>query len=188
MADTASTSKRLTVRQFLEWEERQPEKYELLDGLVRMMAGGTKDHSVIATNIVAALHGKLRGSPCRPFNSDIKVLTAGGQSYYPDVTVDCGARDGAATQATRPTVVFEVFSPSTRKDDLKIKRPNYQATPSIQQIVYVETERMHLMVWRRTEDGWEESEIAHPEEPLAIDALNVSLTLADIYEDATFTG
>ena len=188
MADTATKSKRLTVRQFLEWEERQPEKYELLDGLVRMMAGGTKDHAAIAGNILAALRGKLRGSPCRPFNSDIKVLTAGAQSYYPDVTVDCGQQDGSATQASRPTVVFEVFSPSTRKDDLTLKLPNYQATPSIQQIVYVETDRMHLMVWRRTEDGWEETEIAHPEEPLTIEPVGVSLALAEIYEDATFAG
>ncbi|KAF0176349.1 MAG: hypothetical protein FD124_3067 [Alphaproteobacteria bacterium] len=188
MADTASPSKRLTVRQFLEWEERQPHKYELLDGLVRMMTGGTQDHGEIAGNIFAALHGKLRGKPCRPCNSDIKVLTAGAQSYYPDVSIDCGPRDGEATQASRPTVIFEVFSKSTRQSDLETKLPNYQATPSIAQIVYVETDRMHLMVWRRGEDGWEESEIAHPEEPLVIETVGVSLTLAEIYEDATFTG
>lgn len=188
MADTASPSKRLTVRQFLEWEERQPHKYELLDGLVRMMTGGTQDHAAIAVNIIVALRDRLRGKPCRPCNSDVKVLTAGGQSYYPDATIDCGPRDGRATQASRPTVVFEVLSPSTRDSDLKVKLQHYQATPSIAQIVYVETDRMHLMVWRRGADGWEETEIVHPEEPLVIEPVGLALTMAEIYEDATFTG
>ena len=169
--------------------EHAEQRYEYVRGrIVQQMTGGTKDHSRIKSNIVSALRRKLKGSRCEAFDSHLKVLTAGGQSYYPDTTIDCGEQDGQSTTAVRPTVVFEVFSKSTRQFDIETKVPNYQATPSIAQIVYVETDRMHLMVWRRGADGWEESEIAHPEEPLVIEPVGVSLTLAEIYEDATFTG
>jgi Uma2 family endonuclease len=188
MADAAHLPKRLTVREFLEWEERQPQRYELIDGLVRMMAGGTKDHGTIKLNIASLLRTRLRGGPCRAFDSDLKVRTAGGQVCYPDVTVDCGRQDGAATEASQPTVIFEVLSKSTRETDLNDKLPKYQATPSIRQIVYVEPDRMHLMVWRRTDDGWEEDEVVHPEAHLELTPLHIDLLLKDFYEDVSFEG
>jgi Uma2 family endonuclease len=183
MADTASRSNHLTLREFLEWEERQPRKYELLDGLVKMMTGGTLGHNHIALNIPSRLKEKLRSGPCRPENSDTKVVAAHGQSFYPDCTVDCGPFDPLATQAAEPTIVFEVLSPSTRDDDLSIKLPSYQATPSIRQIVYVEPNRVHLLVWERTAEGWIESEIVHPEASLQLAVGDATLTMAEIYED-----
>ena len=186
MADTATPRKRLTVREFLEWEEKQPRKYELHGGLIRFMAGGTKGRNTIKGNIFSALRARLRGKPCQVFDSDLKVRTEGGGVYYPDVTIDCGDRDAAATEASLPTIVFEVLSKSTRSDDLEGKLPSYQATPSIRQIVYVEANLMHLMVWRRIESGWEEIEIVHPDQSLVLDSVGVELSFAEIYEDVDF--
>ena len=189
MADTASSpSKRLSVREFLEWEERQPRKYELINGLVRMMAGGSRAHNTIKLNILSALRERLRGKPCRPFDSDTKVLTSEGQSYYPDATIDCGTGSDDLTQAVKPTVVFEVLSPSTRRFDLDDKLPRYQATPSIREIVYVASDLMHLMIWRRTAEGWIEDEVVHPEAALELQSMDVRVALSEIYEDVAFDG
>jgi len=182
MADSARISRRMTTREFLEWEEQQPHKHEFVDGLIRMMAGGTKNHQRIADNVVFALKLKLRGKRCQPFGSDIQVQTFPGPLYYPDALVDCGVDNGEDTQADRPTVIFEVLSKSTRETDLKEKLPNYQATPAVQEIVYIDQTRMHCMVWRRTADGWEESEVCRPDEPLELRSIDVSLTFADLYE------
>jgi Uma2 family endonuclease len=66
MADGARPHKRLTLREFLDWEERQPAKYELLDGLVRMMASGPSVHNRMVGNIFAELKARLRGKPRQP--------------------------------------------------------------------------------------------------------------------------
>lgn len=186
MADTgARPHMRLTLREFLEWEERQPRKYELLDGLVKMMPGGTQRHNTIAGNIYVALREKLRGKPCRPHNSGAKFVAPEGQSFYPDVTVDCGPYDADATASGLPTIVFEVLSPSTRNDDLKIKLPAYQATASLKQIVFVEPERVHVMLWTRNADGaWEEDQRVHPDSAFPLAGLDAELPLSVIYEDA----
>lgn len=186
MADTAvRTPKRLTLREFLEWEERQPGRYELLDGLVRAMAGASQAHSAIKRNIITGLHNRLGDGPCRALDSDLKVVAA-NQCYYPDAIVDCGEENPQATQASSPTIVFEVLSPSTREDDLAVKLPNYMATPSIKQIMYVELNRMHVMVWRRNEDGWLEDEVVHPAEAVALDAVGHVLPLTEIYAGVRF--
>lgn len=186
MADSATrTPKRLTLREFLEWEEGQQGRYELLDGLVRAMAGGNQAHSAVKRNILAALHNRLGDGPCRAFDSDLKVVAA-NQSYYPDAIVDCGEPDPRSTHATSPTIVFEVLSSSTREDDFAIKLPNYQATPSIKQIVFVELSRMHVMYWLRTEAGWIEDEVAHPEAAVALDPISQTLPMAEIYTGVRF--
>jgi Uma2 family endonuclease len=184
MADTAPLSSRMTLREFLEWEERQPAKYEFIGGFVRAMAGGTQAHNLIKGNIFAALHARLHGKPCRPYDSDMKLLAGEGQSYYPDVSVDCGPVLANATSASQPTLVFEVLSPSTRDSDFAEKLPAYQATPSIQQVVFAETGRMHLYVWTRGEDGaWVESEVARPDQTLKLALIGGELDLQTIYRD-----
>ncbi len=44
-----------TVEEFLAWEERQPERYEYAGGVVRLMTGGARGHSVIKVNVVSEL-------------------------------------------------------------------------------------------------------------------------------------
>ena len=76
--------------EFLTCEERQPAKYELMNGAPRLMTGVSRGHNEIVTNVVIELVGKLRGSPCRPGRSNLRVVTGNGNARYPDIVVDCG--------------------------------------------------------------------------------------------------
>ena len=39
-----------TVDDFLAWERRQPERYEFVGGIIRMMVGGSNAHTIIKDN------------------------------------------------------------------------------------------------------------------------------------------
>jgi Uma2 family endonuclease len=54
-----------TVEDFLAWERRQPERYEFVGGVIRMMVGGSNAHTIIKGNVFAALRARLQGQPCR---------------------------------------------------------------------------------------------------------------------------
>ena len=75
-----------TVAEFLDWERQQPERYEFVDGVIRMMTGGTNRHSVIKGNVFASLRTGLRGGACRPLVDGPKITTALA-STYPGVIV-----------------------------------------------------------------------------------------------------
>jgi Uma2 family endonuclease len=62
-----------TWEAYLEWEADQPIRYELVDGQVHAMGGGTAEHDTIGNNLRAALHAQIRGKPCRPHGPDLKV-------------------------------------------------------------------------------------------------------------------
>ena len=62
-----------SVDQFLAWEEQQADRYELVGGVITLMAGGTENHDLVSINAASALNQRLRGSPCRVHVSDVKV-------------------------------------------------------------------------------------------------------------------
>jgi Uma2 family endonuclease len=107
---------------FLAWVWGQDYKFEMIEGRLVMMAGGSRNHSTIAVNAAIALGNRLAGGPCRPYNSDFLVEASDRNRYYPDVSVACGeTRDFT----DRPVLVVEVLSPGTQREDLGPKLQNY---------------------------------------------------------------
>ncbi len=117
-----------TWEAYLEWEAHQPVRYELVDGKVYAMGGGTVDHDTIGNNLRAALHVQMRGKRCRVQEPDLKVR-AGHDGRYPDALIDCGVRVPGALYAQEPVAVFEVLSKSTAWIDQSLKLRDYDATP-----------------------------------------------------------
>ncbi|MGD1704656.1 Uma2 family endonuclease [Okeania hirsuta] len=51
----------MTSQEYLEWEEKQPIKYEYMNGQVFDMTGGTIPHNYIAVNLTTVLKNHLWG-------------------------------------------------------------------------------------------------------------------------------
>ena len=138
---------------FLIWENRQDRRYELVEGRAVLMAGGTQAYALIASNVIASLRAKLRGSPCRPVGSDLRVpVPATGNVRYPDVTIDCGRFDPAAHDATEPRVLFEILSQSTGWYDQTRKLRDYQSIPAVSQYICISQFEARVSFWLRDGD------------------------------------
>src|SRR5688572_25434080 len=115
--------RRYTIQEYLRMEYDAEQRHEYYDGEIVAMAGGTPPHSLIITNILAGLHTRLRGSPCRVYESNLRVRVPHSRLYaYPDATVVCGAtqhdlEDAKRQTITNPKVIVEVLSPSTEHLD-----------------------------------------------------------------------
>jgi Uma2 family endonuclease len=84
--------RRMTQDEFFAWQERQEHLHELVDGIpvlpLKMMTGASQRHDRVAVNVIASLHGQLRGGPCRPTTDDLAVRIPSGNVRRPDVTVE----------------------------------------------------------------------------------------------------
>ena len=177
--------KPMTLAEFLEWEERQPLRYEF-DGVGPVaMTGGTAGHADIQRNLAIAVGGRLRGKPCRFYGSDLKFQVAEGHVRYPDGMVVCSPVDRTATVVYDPVIVFEVLSPSTAGNDRIAKAREYQATPSVQRYVMLEQDAVGATVYARSGDAWTH-EILVANSILALPEIGVSLPLAELYEGVVF--
>ena len=137
---------------YLEWEARQPIRYELVNGEVYAMGGGTAEHDTIGNNLRGELRTLLRGKPCRPQGPDLKVK-AGQDGRYPDALIDCGPRVPGALVAQEPVAVFEVLSKSTAWIDQGLKLRDYDATPSVRYYVLISQDERRAMVYTRDAGG-----------------------------------
>lgn len=176
----------LTVDEFLQIDFGPDLKAELDQGVVRMMAGGTRAHDRVAINLIVALGRRLEGTPCRPSGSDMGIRPHDMSLRYPDVSVICG-RDGEEDDDVRdvdnPTIVIEVLSPSTAEQDHKVKLSEYKRIPSTETIAYIDPDAEHMTVWQRTgrdPDSW--SEVAHTRPAdLQLPSLGVVVPAVEIY-------
>jgi len=172
----------MTVAQFLAWEERQELRYEF-DGVRPIaMAGGTATHSAIQTNLISALVTRLRGKPCRPHGSELKIAVA-GSIRYPDAFIVCTPVDRRASVVAEPVVVFEILSDSSVHDDLVVKNAEYRATPSILRYVVLQQSAAGATVFARKGEDWVSDVVAGAEGVLRMPEIGIDIPLAEIYAD-----
>ncbi|MGJ5207356.1 Uma2 family endonuclease [Bradyrhizobium sp. HKCCYLR20261] len=177
----------VTPEQFFSWVTTQDERYELVDGEVVMMAGAGRRHDAIVVNLKAALHAQTRGGPCQTFTGDTYVITSPSTRRMPDLGVDCGKPDEDSLVADRPALLVEVLSPTTGGFDVTVKLAEYQALPSLDYILFVDTDSPNVHLYSRAANGaWTDVVLKGIEAVIQLKKLNVSLELRDVYAGLDF--
>ena len=179
MLNTAD--KLMSLDEFLAWEHEQPERYEYAGGVVTMMTGGSAAHVTIALNLAIALRHALRGTECRPFASDMKVI-ANDTARCPDISVTCHPVGDRDDNISHPALVIEVISPSTEREDRGRKKFDYFATPSIQQYAIIEQDARRVDLYTRSGHRWTD-EIIEGDAVLRLSSIGVEIRLDTVYED-----
>ncbi len=176
-----------SIEEYLEIENEADYKSEYYKGEIFMMCGASGQHNIIAVNLIFALKKKLKGRPCMPFGSDLRIHIPKNTLFtYPDVSIICGDPESLNNDDMNflnPTVVFEVSSSSTKKYDRIAKFELYRDIPTLKEYILVDTQRTHIEAWYINEAGkWELSEYKKATETLVLPTLQVSIRLKDVYE------
>jgi len=170
---------RMSPNEYLNYENSQEIRHELVDGYLYAMTGASDRHEEITLNLVASLHAHLRGSSCRAYKGDLKIRQQ-DDFYYPDVFVRCSEERGDPYFKTDPVLVAEVLSPSTQRYDQGDKRMAYWSLPTLQEYILIWQDRMRVELTRR--DQPDTIVLEKPDDMLVLDSVDFSFTLADLYE------
>jgi len=193
---------RMTVEEYLVWEEEQPLRHEYIEGEAYAMTGGTMPHVDIAVNLTSLLRNFLRGTGCKVRAHDAKVKVSDlGPYFYPDLLVTCDERDRRIIKETRyPKLIMEVLSPSTagfdslsetlceRGDKFRF----YRRLESLQEYALIDADKMAVDYYRRGISGrWELT--SYPEDSedkenpiLELTSIDFQCLLALVYEEIEF--
>ena len=173
----------MDIQDYLALDEKaRSVRYEYIDGRLRLLAEGSPDHSIIATNIASSLHMALRKTPCIVYNSDIYFKLSQSRYVHPDVTVSGDERDrGKRNTIEYPRLVIEVLSPGTEGVDKGEKLEMYLDYPSIEAYMLIASQKQLVEVYYRDQDNWV-SRIYRPSNTIDLSSINVSVAFADIYE------
>jgi Uma2 family endonuclease len=187
---TAEKLHHVSVDEYLTGELESPVKHEYLGGVVYAMTGARNLHNLIATNAVVALGIRLRGKPCRPFNSDTKIrvrLPKQVRFYYPDASVICRSNPPTDSYQDEPIVLVEVISERTRRVDEVEKRDAYLSIGSLGVYLLVEQSRPTVIAYRRAGEGFAEQLYQGLQAVIPLPEIGIELPLAEIYEAVEFT-
>ncbi|MDB5072912.1 MAG: hypothetical protein JWM87_4023 [Candidatus Eremiobacteraeota bacterium] len=179
----------MTLEEFLSWEPTQPLRYEFAGGHVFAMAGASRAHGTIATNLIAILRPGIRGKGCGLYVADMKVAVPDVPAIrYPDIVVTCDPRDMDDEQLTRfPTLLVEILSASTESLDRGVKFAEYRSIPALQEFVLVDSRTVHVEAYRRSDGGRWAFEEYGPGDDVIFESIDVRIAIESLYEDLTLT-
>ena len=179
-----------TYAAYLEVERKSDVRHEFIDGDILAMSGGTPRHALLIANVTGVARSALRG-PCRAYSSDLRVrVPETARATYADVTVVCGPIETHPEDpdaVTNPSVLVEVLSPTTERDDRGEKFAQYRKLPSLRDYVLVAQEHRRVEHFRRAEGGaWTLVERG-PGERVEL-SIGASLDVDEIYCDVDVEG
>lgn len=174
---------KLSLEDFLAWENQQVEKHEFHRGEVFAAEDGRRTHGRVVLNLAWRLDQQLDGSPCQVFAQSMKIQIAADTILYPDLFVTCDKADLATDMIFRsPTLVIEVLSPSTQAYDRSQKFALYRRLDSLQEYILVDPETRRIDGFRRGTDGrWVLHDMSQ-DEVMDCASVGCKVALTDIFQ------
>jgi Uma2 family endonuclease len=184
-------SRLLTEQEYLACERKAEFKSEFYRGEMFAMAGATREHNLIASNVNRSLGNQLAQRPCEVYQSDMKVrVGATGLHTYPDVVVGCGElqfADDERDVLLNPVFLVEILSQSTAAYDCGPKAAHYRLLDSLQEFLLIDQNvpfvehyiREDAETWRVTRHQGLEATVEQP-------SIACRLPLAEAYAKVQF--
>ena len=185
------TSPRMSVEDYLAWEERQEIKHEYIDGEIYEMSGGTGNHSKIAMKIALALGVLVNLLEYTFHSSQMRIRISETRYVYPDLCLVRGKEayeDARELALLNPVFVVEVTSPSSETYDRQDKLDFYLEVPSIEAYLIVDQDRPRVDLFTRAEAGWDVRAFNQLDDVIPLPMLNCELPLSAVYGDIEFAG
>lgn len=182
---------RYTPEEYLARERKALTRSEFYRGEIFAMAGATRAHILIVSNLARVLGNQLLDRPCEVYPVEMRVkVSATGLYTYPDLAVVCGEPrfdDDQRDTLLNPTVLIEILSDSTEAYDRGAKSSQYRQLPSLRELVLIAQDRPQVERYSRQPDGqWLLTEARELSEVMALDSIAVSLPLVEIYRRVEF--
>ena len=172
---------------FLAWIQGREERYELVDGRVVMMTGGSRGHALVVRGLAKALDRRLDAARWSVLTSDFAASVGQDTIRYPDLIVDVAAGRLRDLTATAPVLIAEVLSPSSITTDLGDKAAEYLHLATLHAYLVLSQDEPKAWIWIRGETGFGAGTRSHRESEgiVSIARLNRTAAVRDLSDFGT---
>lgn len=128
-------NRRIGYDEYMLLVESSDQRYELIDGVVYLLASPSFSHQVVVSEIAARFYAYFNGKPCRSLTAPLDVRLFGYATRFeedpnvvqPDIVVICDEDKVTADGKYEglPTLIVEVLSPTTKGKDMATKLQLY---------------------------------------------------------------
>lgn len=186
----AESKKYYTVEEYLAFERKSEEKHEYSGGKIIAMAGASREHNLIGTNIGTEIRFRLKGKPCETYISDMRVRVKSNRYCYPDVVIACDKPQFADDDfdiLLNPVIVVEILSASTKFRDKTEKLEEYRKIDSLKECLLIEQSKIFIEHYiKQTPNQWLLRIYENADEILNLESIGCEIPLSDIYLQVEF--
>jgi Uma2 family endonuclease len=171
---------KLSLAEFLEWDDGTDIRYELIDGQVVAMAPPSPRHSVLTGRLARLIGAGLR-PPCEVF-VEAGIVTPDRPDTYlqADLAVSCRPPRPEDRDVAEPILVIEVESPGTARHDRGVKVDRYRELPSVREILLVASQERRIQLWRRDGERWSVEDVIG-DATLRLESVELTTPLTELY-------
>jgi len=190
MGEALKREEKYTLEEYLRLCETEEGRFEFYRGEVFNMAGGSKNHNLIAINLASFLNRNLPDQ-CTAFSNDVRTIAKANEHYvYPDVVATCHEADLAGEDKYNlrfPFLIAEVSSESTAAYDQGTKKHNYFKMASLKYYLVVSQDAPTVELYSRDADGsWRVQVFEGLDAVVPIESHQLEIPLAEVYRKVRF--
>ena len=178
---------KMSIEQYLEFENSSPGKHEYYKGDVFTMSGAKIEHNRIVKNTLISLGNYLEDKSCEPFGSDIRVFVEESDLFtYPDLSIFCEdiiTRNNDKMSTINPSVIIEVLSPSTEDYNRGLKFTLYKRIETLKEYILIDSESISIEAFAINEKGdWQLTQYKNIGDKLRVKTIQMEIPLQTIYK------
>jgi Uma2 family endonuclease len=176
--------KRMTLDEFLHWEDGTDTRYELVGGFPVAMAPPARAHGMLCARLAGIIDAAVRSR--RPCSAQTEAGIArpdrDDACYIADIAVSCRPYQRGEQLVSDPVLVVEVLSPGTERYDRRTKVPAYCEIASLNEILLIDSEAAYAEILRREGDRWTVALLHGREAILYLTSVELRVSMAELYE------
>jgi Uma2 family endonuclease len=176
--------KRMTLDEFLHWENGTDTRYELVGGFPVAMAPPARAHGMLCARLAGIIDAAVRSR--RPCSAQTEAGIArpdrDDACYIADIAVSCRPYQRGEQLVSDPVLVVEVLSPGTERYDRRTKVPAYCEIASLNEILLIDSEAAYAEILRREGDRWTVALLHGREAILYLTSVELRVSMAELYE------
>lgn len=180
----------LAFEAYYEAEQKAETRSEFIDGIVRPIAGASKEHGAVTSVFGEVLGAPLRArGDCRFRDQNVQIPIPAHNVYtYPDGVIACPPQFARRPPGAllNPKVIFEVLSPLTERYDRNDKFFYYRSLETFEEYVLIATDRPRVEIFRR-DASWNVQVYEGPDAVAQLESVGLDFSLRDLYEDVEFS-
>jgi Uma2 family endonuclease len=176
--------KRMTVAEFLRWENGTDTRYELLAGLPVAMAPPAIAHGILALRLGARIDAALRSRPPCFGQSEAGIARPDRNDtcYIADLAMTCTPPERGQQLLRDPVLIVEILSPGTALYDRQTKVSDYRRIASVEEILLIDSASVFAEVLRRDGDRWITEIVRGPQAMLSLASIGLTAAVSELYE------
>jgi Uma2 family endonuclease len=185
MSALAKTVQPMTVQEFLQWEEPDDARWELVEGQPVAMAPAKRTHAAVQSELARLIGNALseKGSPCSVLVNPGVVPRVRSQANFrvPDLGVVCGGYEAEQLYVPEPILLIEILSQGN-ESKTRANVWTYTTLPSVKEIAVFLTDRIGVELLRRGPDGaWPETAEVIERGDVVFESAGIAFPLAAVY-------